>query len=276
MLEGEIEPRRLVDLALRALGSEDDELLVEHVLGYLTTAAWRYLGAEEREAAAAGAEELLWRLLEAATEARLKAAYFSAFRDLAASSEALARLRRIWAGEEAVDGLPLAESDFTALAQALAVRGVAGAEAILTAQMARIENPDRRARFEFERAALDRDPAVRGRFFESLRDAAHRRHEPWVLSALGFLHHPLRAESSLPMIRPGLELLPEIERTGDIFFPLGWLQAILGGHRSEEAADVVRRFLDEHPELPPRLRGKLLQAADPLFRAAAMASRAPG
>jgi hypothetical protein len=31
---------------------------------------------------------------------------------------------------------------------------------------------------------------------------------------------------------------------------------------------IVREFLDERPDLPPRLRGKLLQAADGLERSA--------
>ncbi len=270
MLEGEVRPASLVDLALRALESEDDELLVEHVLGFLTAAYWRYLPTALRNAVVRRAEELLWRLLGGASEARLKAVYLAAYRELASSPGAVARLRRLWAGEETIDGLPLEENDLVALAQGLAVRGVGDAEAILDAQLARIENPDRRARFEFERPALSADPAVRRRFFDSLAEAANREHEPWVLSALGFLHHPLRAASAVDTIRPALEMLEEIQRTGDIFFPLGWLSAILDGHRSAEAAGIVRGFLEERPDLPPRLRGKLLQAADPLFRAAAI------
>jgi aminopeptidase N len=68
-------------------------------------------------------------------------------------------------------------------------------------------------------------------------------------------------------VRPGLDLLREVETTGDIFFPTRWLAATLGGHASAEAAALVRAFIDEHPDYPPRLMGKLLQQADPLFRA---------
>ncbi len=71
-------------------------------------------------------------------------------------------------------------------------------------------------------------------------------------------------------IRPSLELLQEIQVTGDIFFPQRWLGATLGGHSSPEAAGIVREFLSEHPDYPPKLRAKILQAADPLFRAAGM------
>ncbi len=51
-------------------------------------------------------------------------------------------------------------------------------------------------------------------------------------------------------------------------FPKRWLDATLGGHRSPAAAEIVRRFLAENPDLSPRLRGKVLQSADGLFRAA--------
>src|SRR5690606_23813679 len=116
--------------------------------------------------------------------------------------------------------------------------------------------------------ALSADPAVRDRFFASLADVRSRSHEPWVLEALSALNHPLRATHARKYIRPALELLPEVQRTGDIFFPRGWVGAALGGHAAIDAANEVRAFLNENPGLAPRLRGIVLQAADDLFRAA--------
>ena len=63
-------------------------------------------------------------------------------------------------------------------------------------------------------------------------------------------------------------MLEEIQRTGDIFFPLRWLRATLDGHQTTAAAAVVERYLADRPDLTPRLRAKALQAADGLFRAA--------
>jgi aminopeptidase N len=91
-----------------------------------------------------------------------------------------------------------------------------------------------------------------------------------VLAGLGNLHHPLRSESALPTVRPALNMIEEIQRTGDIFFPGRWLDATLGGHDEAEAAETVRAFLDARPDLPPRLRAKVLQSADMLWRAAAI------
>jgi aminopeptidase N len=117
---------------------------------------------------------------------------------------------------------------------------------------------------------LSADQSTRDRFFESLADLNNRRHEPWVLEGVAYLHHPLRTVESQRYLRPSLELLQEIQRTGDIFFPKRWLDATLANHNSETAAITVRAFLDSHGEYPARLRQIILQSADSLFRASAL------
>src|SRR3954469_2404164 len=116
-------------------------------------------------------------------------------------------LERIWRKTEAVPGLPFAEPDDIALALELAVREVPSWQAILDQQLARTENPDRKARFAFVRPALSPDQGTRDAFFDSLSDAQNRRREPWVLEGLSYLHHPLRAESSRQYVPRSLEML---------------------------------------------------------------------
>jgi len=90
-----------------------------------------------------------------------------------------------------------------------------------------------------------------------------------VLDGLSYLHHPLRAQASQAFVRPGLELLREIQQTGAIFFPKGWLDATLGGYNSREVATTVRDFLQSRPaDYPLRLKNLALQSADELFHAA--------
>lgn len=274
VLTGRMAPASFVGLALDALVTETDELNTEQMLDYLTEAYWRYLTAGERNAWAPSFETLLWELTKDAERTTLKAAYFAAYRRLVLTVDGTQRLRRVWNGRETIPGLTLSERDFMTIALALAVRDVAEADQVLAIQLARIDNPDRRERFEFVRPAASPDPATRERFFDSLREPANRRRESWVIEALSYLHHPLRAVSSERFIRPSLELLEEIQRTGDIFFPKRWLDVTLSGHSSPNAAAVVRAFLAERPDLPPRLRQKLLQSADPLFRAAALTAAA--
>ena len=219
LLEGGVDPEDFIELAQRALPAEPDELNVQRILGYVTSTYWRHVLPERRGELAGRLETLLWRETTAADRPSLAAAYFRAARNVALTTDAVGRLERIWRGEESVPGLPLSERDLTALARSLAVRAVTGSESILVAQRDRIDNPDRREEFEFVMPALSGDLGTRDAFFASLRNPANRAREPWVLTALGFLHHPLRARESKHYIRPSLDFLEELQRTGDIFFP---------------------------------------------------------
>jgi aminopeptidase N len=202
----------------------------------------------------------------------VKSAWFSALRDTAQTPSTLQWLEAIWKKTDSVPGLVLAEPDFILLAQDLAVRTVPAWKEILDTQFERIENPDRKARFAFVRPALSPDQSVRDAFFDSLRDVENRRREPWVLEGLSYLHHPLRAAAAEKYIPQSLDMLREIQRTGDIFFPKRWMDATLSGHSSASAAQMVRHFVAGlAPEYPGRLRRIVLSSADDLYRA----SRAP-
>jgi aminopeptidase N len=267
LLEQHVSPTALFDLALRAVRVESDELNVQRMLDTLDTVFWRFSTAAARGARAAEIERVLQDGLDRAGTQSLKGAWFRALMHVAMTPGAIAWLTHVWRLEVPVPGLILSEPDYTELAQELAVRGVPDAEGILDGQLDRIQNPDRRARFAFVRPALSADRRVRDDFFVSLGNELNRRHEPWVLEALGFLHHPLRAAEAERYVRPSLEMLREIQRTGDIFFPKRWTDATLEGHNSVRVAATVRTFLDEHPDLSPRLRRIVLQSADELFRA---------
>jgi aminopeptidase N len=253
---------------MRALPRETDEQMTARVLGYLRSAWWRFLRPAERDARLAALESLLTTGLDTAKTAGQKSSWFSALRDVAMSRERVAWLQRVWELKEQVPGLPLAEPDYASLAQDLAVREVPGWSEILNTQLARMQNPDRKARLEFVMPSLSADPAERERWFLRLSDVSNRRREPWVLEGLGNLHHPLRAASSAKYVTPSLKMLQEIQQTGDIFFPTRWMNSTLSGHSSREVAKMVRQFLDSlPPDYPVRLKNIILQTADDLFRA---------
>jgi len=257
--------------ALReALPGESVALNRHRLLGDLHTLYWNFTTPEERQELAPDLEQLLWGLALRGKDAGTKSAYFRAYRDFALTTEAVARLESIWNRQVIIPGLPLSESDRTALAESLALHLPARADSILEVQLAELTNPDRRQRLRFIRPALSGSRIVRDSFFDSLKRVENRHFEPWVVDAVQYLHHRLRAGQSIHYIRPGLELLEEIQATGDIFFPRRWIGAILSGHQSPEAAAIVRQFLAERPEYPYRLRNKVLMAADLLFRVSAL------
>ena len=191
---------------------------------------------------------------------------FKAFQDVFLSKEAKDHLYEVWKTKKAPEGVKLSEDDYTVLAFSLALREPDNT-AILKDQLARISNADRQKRFEFIMPALSSNQAERDDFFKSLEKKSNREKEASVVVALYYLHHPLRQATSIEYLKKSLDLLEEIQTTGDIFFPQSWLQATLGYYQSARAAEIVTDFLKDHSDYNPKLKAKILQTADNLFRA---------
>jgi aminopeptidase N len=268
VLEGHIAPGAFIDAAMGALPSETDEQNTQRVLGYLSRAFWRFLPQDQRIARAPAIEAVLRAGIARAGTPSLKSAWFSAFRDDVLTPDGVGWLERVWHRDEKIPGLTFAEADEIVMAMELAVREVPGWQQILEAQLDRTQNPDRKARFAFVMPALSADPQVREQAFARFRVLENRRREPWVGESLAYLNHPLREADSERFIRPSLDLLREIQRTGDIFFPGRWVDSALWGHRSPRAAATVQDFLAKELQYPERLRWTILSSADELFRAA--------
>ncbi len=260
-------PRPLLDRLVAQMAHETNDLNIKLLTGQVSAIYWQFLRPAERTALAPALEKALWQALLAQPRPGEQKLYFKAYQSIALTPEAQQRLYQIWLSQKAPAQVKLTEDDYTALALALAVRDYAAPQPILAQQLARITNTDRRQRLQFLMPALSPDVAVRDQFFASLKDEKNREKEAWVQSALGYLHHPLRQATSEKYLPASLDLLEEIQQTGDIFFPAGWLQATLGSYQSAAAARTVRAFLAAHPAYNPQLRNKLLQAADDLFRA---------
>ena len=268
MLDGLVfTPASLLEYDRRALSQEPEELNLYILLDQLNSIFWRWLSPAARDSLSEGLEQDLLRAMQQAGTANEKKLLFKAYSNIVISQEGQLRLFTIWKSQRPPEGVKLSEDDYTNLAAALALRAYPGDRDILEEQLGRIQNKDRRQRLQFLLPSLSNDPLERDRFFATLRDAGARRKEAWVLTALSYLHHPLRTAVSEKYLPASLEWLEDIQRTGDVFFPQSWLQASLGWYRTRTAAAVVRDFLRRHPDYNPKLKAKILQAADNLFRA---------
>ncbi|MEH0157630.1 M1 family aminopeptidase [Limibacter armeniacum] len=267
MLNNNITPQQLMDSLMLFLQKESNILNKERMLSYIHTIFWKFFNPRQRSYFAIPLETQLWISIQKASNAGEKSTFFKSYSEIAYSDKAIEKLQKIWQNELVINDLPLSERDHAELALELAVRNLKYADNILYKQLEDLSNPDYRKRFRFMIPALAKSQLTRDNFFEQLKDKANREHEPWVEEALYYLHHPLRANESRKYITPSLEMMEEIQQTGDIFFPKGWIQATLSGHSSKQAADEVRNFLEKHPDYPQSLRQKILQAADMLFRA---------
>lgn len=102
-------------------------------------------------------------------------------------------------------------------------------------------------------------------FFEGLKKETNRNNEPWVENALYFLNHPLNANNSLKNIRTTLEILPQIQKTGDIFFPYNYLKNSIGVRSEKQVIDWTTLYLQNN-DIDVKLKNKILQNLDPVIR----------
>ena len=239
---------------MHSLSGEEDALIAAAISGYMAEPllSCHYAGQDAGDIEAGIMEMSENHSVKSVRTLLLRLLAKNAF-----SQDTAGRLYEIWSSGE--DGR-LSQRDNMTLAYELAVRMPDKAKEIIDTQRGRLRNPDLLREFDFISRAVTPSEAARDSLFASLGNKEERRIEPWTQAVLYYLNHPLRSASAVKYIRPALELLPEIQRTGDIFFPAGWCSNLLAGHRSVEARIAVRQYLDDYPELNPMLRSKVLQA----------------
>ena len=272
LLSGNYAPMQLIDAYRKLLFNETEELNLRLITAQLNEVFWHYTKPEKRNSIAARLEHDVWAAMQQETAANKRKILFKIYQSIALSKTAQDSLYAIWKKQLAPPGVKLAEDDYTSLALALAVRDYADTN-ILHEQLKRVKNIDRQKRLAFLMPALSANAAIRDAFFASLAQEKNREKEAWVTTALQYLHHPLRAATSKNYLKQSLDLLEEIQSTGDIFFPQSWLQATFGLYQTTEVANVVRDFLKQHSNYNPKLKAKILQAADGLFRAERLVER---
>ncbi len=259
-----INSKILLNYFMGQLLKETDELNLKLLTGYIGNIFWVFNNTTSRETLAPGLENQIWQAIEKQDLSNNKKNILKLYQNIFLGDEAYNKLYQIWKTQTAPDGIKLSEDDYTALALSLKLRK--NDENILSEQLQRIKNPDRKKRFEFIIPALSADVKVRDQFFESLTDHKNREKESNVLAALNYLHHPLQQATSIKYLKQSLNLLEEIQVTGDIFFPQSWLQATFSDYQSSDALKIATDFLESYPQYPAKLKAKILQAIDQLKR----------
>jgi aminopeptidase N len=91
--------------------------------------------------------------------------------------------------------------------------------------------------------------------------------ESWIEAAFGPFNSVRHADLTLPYLERALKELPNHKRNRKIFFVNGWLATFIGGQRSEEALNIINKFLADNPDLDRDLRLKILENVDLIERA---------
>lgn len=206
-------------------------------------------------------ENDLYRYLNGGGSAKFRTQVLRTLAPIATNKSIVDYIYKVWNKNISVPGLALSENDYIDLSLELAIRRPLEYDTIISEQLSRISNPDKIREYLFVSPAASPSPNARDSVFNSFYDLHNRGTEPWVLRSLLLLHHPYWGDYSVKYIYPSLELLEELQRTGDIFFPKSWCKNTLYHHHSLAAKKSVLRFLEDTPELLPLLENKILQSA---------------
>ena len=250
---GNISADALLETLLTILGQETNELIASTVCSDIAALCSRI---EDSQRPA-----LEQRLLEMAQSHGLQSVRQTLLRHLgttAVSPMVVEWLYDIWQNQ---GSQLLNQRDYTRMAYHLALMRPDTWQQILDTQRTRLKTDDERNEFDFVSRACDPDEAVQQQLFEALLKVENRRVEPWARTMLALLNDPTREPFSNRYLEPGLDAIEEIQRTGDIFFPGYWLSSLLGGHRSNEAREIVQTWINGHTSLMPALMNKVNENA---------------
>ena len=255
-----VEPALFAHSMLRALPQEDNVQIFGSILTYLQATV------KMCPNVAPECEEALWRIVHTHPIPEFKQMAFNFLIEKGVTPASISILYEVWRTQRPPSGTSLSENQTMTLSYELAVHLPEQSDSIVRQQLQRLTHPDKIREFTFIAPATSPQKSVRDSLFASLLKAENRKVEPWAVRALRYLNHPLRQEDAWAYIEPALEILPEIQRTGDIFLPANWCAALLDGHYSLEAAEQVNTFLATHREMAPLLQNKIRQTADQLLR----------
>jgi aminopeptidase N len=267
MLNGTISPLQTYRVYLKAIYSERNELITNYLSGRMQAIFWTFLTEEQQNNIQEKTENEILKLLEKELPSNIKKTLFRLYESIAISAEGKENLYQIWQKQKKIKNLFLNEDDFTSLAMKLAIFKHPKASAVLEVQQSSVSNKDRLARFKWLLPSVSQDTIVRDAFMASLLQKENREKESWVQTALENIHHPLRQNSSIKHLKLILDKLEEVQLTGDIFFPKGWLASSIGKYSSKEASKILTDFLEGNSDYNPILVKKLLQTTDDLTRA---------
>ncbi|MCD7978696.1 MAG: M1 family aminopeptidase [Tannerellaceae bacterium] len=211
LLHHTIAPEWFMENLSAYLSREKNTLLFPAALGYIRNCERLHPGSYPL------LENRLWELVTSHPVEEHRLLTFRLYAGTAHSKEALDRLYTIWKEEQAPEKCVLSENDFIQLSYHLSIHLPERAEEIVRTQKQRITNPDRQKEYAFISPAVSADKVQRDSLFQALLIAENRRIEPWAATALSWLNHPVRQQEAIHYIRPALDILQEVQRTGDIF-----------------------------------------------------------
>jgi aminopeptidase N len=262
--EAELAPADYIELAIRLIPHERDEVTAQGILNRVQAAFNRYLSDAERQAIAPRLEKMLAARMMNAETVGLRITNFRAFQSIALSVEARETLKKILRDELKIPGMQLRSRDRFDIITALLTRDDPQAPGLLEAQ-SKADTTDDARRYAYATGAARNSADTKKKYFDAyLNDS--KLAESWIEASVNPFNAIQQSELTLGYLDAALSALPRLKRTRKIFFVNGWLSAFIGGQCSRKAQSVVQNFLRREQTLDRDLRLKVLEVADGLER----------
>ncbi len=274
-----LEPRKTITPKGVTLNGEDDETIIQSLLGRVGTAMNYYLSEAQRTAIAPRLEAVLLDRLQHSETPGQRITFYRAYvaNATTASSRVVLKemLRQGGAGQRPADALragsprsdmpTLRTKDRFDIITRLAILGDPDAPKLL-ATLEKTETGDDAKRYAYAAHAAFGTAENKAKFWNDFinnKDIS----ESWIEAAMGPFNNIRHAGLTQQYLTKALAELPNLKRTRKIFFVNGWLGAFLGGQRDQAALDAVNKFLADNPTLDRDLRLKILENVDLIERA---------
>jgi aminopeptidase N len=259
--------------------NETDETIVALLLGRVSTALNYYLPPPDiapADARASATDDLRSRF-EAVLLDRMRNAptlgeritFYRAVLNNASSESARnvlkAMLKPATPGSAGGSDLPLRTKDKFDIVTRLLILGDADAPGLL-AELEKTETSDDAKRYAYAARAGIATAENKAKYWNDFVNNKEIS-ESWIEAAFVPFNSIRHEKLTLPYLQRALQELPNHKRNRKIFFVNGWLGAFIGGQRSEEALNIINKFLADNPYLDRDLRLKILENADIIERA---------
>jgi aminopeptidase N len=262
--EAELDPSLYIELAIKLIPQERDEVTAQGVLTRVQTAFNRYLSSAQRHLIAPRLEQMLNLRMMSAETTGLRITSFRAFQSIAMTDAARETLKKILRGELKIPGMQLRSRDRFDIITALLARDDIDALPLLEAQ-SKADTTDDGRRYAYAAAAAGNDAQTKKKYFEAFTTDT-KLPESWIEASVGPFNSIQQADVTLPYLDAALSELPKLKRTRKIFFVNGWLSAFIGGQCSDRAQATVQNFIERESALDRDLRLKVLEVSDNLER----------
>jgi aminopeptidase N len=280
MREAELDPKDYIELAIKNIGTEKDELTIQTILGRVGTAMNYYLSEPPAVAggtrtsdppATAGGSDISARLekvlINRMTNAETlgqRIVFYRAFVNLASTENGRQTLKDILNSKFQISNLKLKTKDKFDIVTRLLILNDADAPKLLE-NLAKTETSDEAKRYAYAARAGVATAENKRKFFDDFTGNKEIS-ESWIESAFVPFNSTRHKDLTLPYLEKALAELPSLKRNRKIFFVNGWLAAFIGGQRDEKALETVNKFLADNPNLDKDLRLKILEVSDGLER----------